>query len=138
MLKDIEALHTSRLSSPNLAKHEHGQGADWHHQLWLLTGAAESSFSSRSLQFPPAAVPRAEVIKDFKGKDAFFTVAPPGESPLREMDNVVLAPHMGSGTDEAYYSLCMAAARNIADCLDGKRPVGLVNPACEPRSEEIV
>ena len=67
-----------------------------------------------------------------------FAQEPFGESPLREMDNVVLAPHMGSGTDEAYHSLCMAAARNIADCLDGKRPVGLVNPACEPRSEEIV
>ena len=82
MLKDIEALHTSRLSSPDLAKDKHRQGTDWHHQLWLLAGTADSISGTGSLQFPPTAVPRAEVIKDFKGKDALFTVASPGQSPL--------------------------------------------------------
>ena len=82
MFKDIEALHTGCFSSTDLTKNKHGQGTDWHHQLGLLTGAADGGFGSRGLQFPPAAVPRAKVIEDFEGKGAFFMVTTPGDSLL--------------------------------------------------------
>lgn len=44
------------------------------------------------------------------------------------MDNVVLAPHVGSATAETRAAMARAAAGNLLDLLDGKRPATLINP----------
>jgi len=46
---------------------------------------------------------------------------------LTELQNVILAPHTGSATDEARNAMSALAAQAILDVLDGKLPQNLVN-----------
>ncbi|UCG31757.1 MAG: D-glycerate dehydrogenase [Phycisphaerales bacterium] len=46
---------------------------------------------------------------------------------LRELDNVVLSPHLGSATEQTRARMARLAARNIIAALDGRRPETLVN-----------
>ncbi len=48
-----------------------------------------------------------------------YTEEPPLNSPLLELDNVVLTPHIGAYTREANLRMGMAAARNILQVLRG-------------------
>ncbi len=47
---------------------------------------------------------------------------------LIDMPNVVLAPHVGSGTAETRFRMAMFAAENLLAALDGRRPPNVVNP----------
>lgn len=44
------------------------------------------------------------------------------------LDNVVLAPHIGSATGETRLRMATLAVRNLVDMLAGKRPQNVVNP----------
>ncbi|MCK5558242.1 MAG: phosphoglycerate dehydrogenase [Candidatus Hydrogenedentes bacterium] len=44
---------------------------------------------------------------------------PPRDSPLLELDEVVLTPHLGASTDEAQQSVAVEAARQLIDALKG-------------------
>ena len=58
-----------------------------------------------------------------------YAVEPlPAESPLRQMDNVLLSPHVAGQTDDAVLRVGNAAAQAILDEFDGKRPAFVVNP----------
>jgi gluconate 2-dehydrogenase len=48
-----------------------------------------------------------------------------------ELDNVVLAPHIGSSTEAARRAMAMTAAKNAVAALTGGRPPNLVNPDVE-------
>lgn len=45
-----------------------------------------------------------------------------------ELDNVVLAPHVGSSTEATRRAMAMTAAKNAVAALTGARPPNLVNP----------
>ena len=45
-----------------------------------------------------------------------------------ELDNVVLAPHVGSSTEATRRAMAMTAARNAVAALTGARPPNLINP----------
>lgn len=45
-----------------------------------------------------------------------------------ELDNVVLAPHVGSSTEATRRAMAMTAARNLVAALKGEVPPNLVNP----------
>lgn len=47
---------------------------------------------------------------------------------LTALDNVVLLPHVGSGTIETRTTMSVMAAENIVAALKGERPPNLVNP----------
>jgi len=47
---------------------------------------------------------------------------------LLRLPNVVLAPHVGSGTSETRARMARVAAQNLLDLLDGKPPKTLLNP----------
>jgi glyoxylate reductase len=47
---------------------------------------------------------------------------------LLSLDNVVLTPHIGSGTRETRFQMAKVAAENLLASLDGRRPPNLVNP----------
>jgi glyoxylate reductase len=47
---------------------------------------------------------------------------------LSELNNVVLAPHIGSATIDTRNKMAEIAARNLLDGLAGKRPQFPVNP----------
>ncbi|MEK6559119.1 MAG: NAD(P)-dependent oxidoreductase, partial [Planctomycetota bacterium] len=47
---------------------------------------------------------------------------------LAELDNVVLAPHLGSATIETRTKMAIMAAENIIAVLNGQKPKNCVNP----------
>jgi len=60
------------------------------------------------------------------GLDA-FEVEPPGNSPLFELDNVVVTPHTGAHTKEAADNMAYAAVKNLIDVLSGRECPFVVN-----------
>jgi glyoxylate/hydroxypyruvate/2-ketogluconate reductase len=44
------------------------------------------------------------------------------------LDNVVLAPHIGSSTEATRKAMAMLAAQNLVAALQGRAPPNLVNP----------
>jgi glyoxylate reductase len=57
-----------------------------------------------------------------------FENEPQVEPELLHMDNVVLAPHIGSASYETRLKMCMMAAANLLAWLKGQCPPNLVNP----------
>jgi lactate dehydrogenase-like 2-hydroxyacid dehydrogenase len=47
---------------------------------------------------------------------------------LLKLENVVLAPHIGSASINTRRNMCLLAARNAIEALEGRRPPNLVNP----------
>jgi glyoxylate reductase len=47
---------------------------------------------------------------------------------LVDLSNVVLAPHVGSSTEETRFRMARLAAENLAAMLEGRRPGNVVNP----------
>jgi glyoxylate reductase len=47
---------------------------------------------------------------------------------LLKLENVVLAPHIGSGTDETRNEMAKVAAENLVASLNGQRSPSLINP----------
>jgi glyoxylate reductase len=57
-----------------------------------------------------------------------FEREPQVEPELLEMNNVVLAPHIGSGSYETRLKMSEMAADNLLSVLKGQRPPNMVNP----------
>jgi D-3-phosphoglycerate dehydrogenase / 2-oxoglutarate reductase len=57
-----------------------------------------------------------------------FEQEPPLDSPLLELDNVVLSPHTAAFTAEALNDMSMGVVDQLIDYCQGKRPAHLVNP----------
>jgi D-3-phosphoglycerate dehydrogenase len=65
-----------------------------------------------------------------------FEHEPPGDSPLLELDNVVLTPHLGASTEEAQVAVGVEIARQVAGyLLDGTAATAVNLP---PVSSDIV
>jgi len=64
-----------------------------------------------------------------------FDVEPlPRDHPLLSLDNVVLTPHLGYVTQEAYHTFFEQAVENILTWLEGRVPARALNPeALGPR-----
>jgi len=60
--------------------------------------------------------------------DVYATEPLPVDHPLRSLENVVLTPHMGYVTAEAYEQFFTQAIDNIEAYLDGRIPPGAINP----------
>lgn len=52
---------------------------------------------------------------------------PPRESTLKELDNVIMTPHIGAYTEEAIENMSIQAAQNLIDVLEGREPQNRVN-----------
>ena len=52
----------------------------------------------------------------------------PPESPLRNLENIFILPHIGSATYEARRAMSLLCAQNIIDLFAGKKPQTLLNP----------
>ncbi|HPQ68345.1 MAG TPA: phosphoglycerate dehydrogenase [bacterium] len=57
-----------------------------------------------------------------------FANEPPTGSPLLELTNVILTPHLGGNTHEAVLRTALQSAKNVVAVLRGGRPDRLVNP----------
>jgi phosphoglycerate dehydrogenase-like enzyme len=63
-----------------------------------------------------------------------FAVEPlPADSPLRQLDNVILTPHLVGHTREVYQRFVPTALENILRSLAGELPLHCANPDVEPR-----
>ena len=62
------------------------------------------------------------------GLDVFDREPLPAGSPLSELDNVVLLPHIGSASVATRTKMAVMAARNLTQALSGERPEHIVNP----------
>jgi phosphoglycerate dehydrogenase-like enzyme len=60
--------------------------------------------------------------------DVFYTEPLPVDHPLRLLENVVLAPHMGYVSAESYDQFFRASVDNVAAYLEGRMPAGAMNP----------
>jgi glyoxylate/hydroxypyruvate/2-ketogluconate reductase len=56
------------------------------------------------------------------GLDVFVEEPLPGDHPLTRLDNVVLAPHIGSATGETRFKMAMLAAENLTAFMQGQTP----------------
>lgn len=59
--------------------------------------------------------------------DAFEVEPLPADSPILQCENVVLTPHTGAESRQAYHKVSMVGAQNIIDALAGKEPKNWVN-----------
>ncbi|MNN71576.1 Glyoxylate/hydroxypyruvate reductase B [compost metagenome] len=50
----------------------------------------------------------------------------PGDHPLTRLDNVVLAPHIGSATGETRLKMAMLAAENLTAFVQGQTPPTMI------------
>lgn len=60
------------------------------------------------------------------GLDVFVEEPLSGDHPLTKLDNVVLAPHIGSATGETRFKMAMLAAENLTAFVQGKTPPTLI------------
>ena len=57
-----------------------------------------------------------------------FEHEPPVDSPLLELNNVVLSPHTAAFTREALNNMSMGVVDQLIDFVQGEQPVHIVNP----------
>ena len=73
----------------------------------------------------------AEALADGKitaaGLDVFETEPLPADSPLRQLDNVILSDHAGWYSEESVAELKTKAAQNVLEVLKGGKPTYPVN-----------
>ncbi|MCO7518495.1 MULTISPECIES: D-glycerate dehydrogenase [unclassified Pseudomonas] len=62
------------------------------------------------------------------GLDVFVQEPLPLDSPLLQLDNLVVTPHIGSATLETREAMARCAVDNLLAALAGERPANLVNP----------
>lgn len=64
---------------------------------------------------------------NYAGLDVFEKEPLPADSPLRELDNVILSDHSGYYSEEFEAELKTRAARNILAVLQGEKPTYPLN-----------
>ncbi len=62
------------------------------------------------------------------GLDVLYNEPTEHDNPLLELDNVIVAPHIGSATTDTRLAMAMKAATNLVAALKGERPPDIVNP----------
>lgn len=67
-----------------------------------------------------------------------FEVEPTTESPLFELPNVVVTPHLGASTEEAQVNVALDVAREIVAILQGGMAQNAVNMPAIPKEDALV
>lgn len=62
------------------------------------------------------------------GLDVLYNEPTEHDNPLLELDNVIVAPHIGSATQDTRLAMAMKAATNLVAALKGEKPPDIVNP----------
>src|SRR3990172_4006628 len=103
-----------------------------------LIGAKELSFMKKTAYLINTArgaiIDEAALVNALKNKQIagagldVYEEEPKLKPGLAELDNVVLAPHLGSATVETRTKMAVMAAENIIAVLNGQKPKNCVNP----------
>ena len=124
---DYVSVHT-----PLLANTRGLIGAD---QLARMQPTAYLVNTSRGPVVDEAALVAALQAKQIAGAalDVFQAEPLADDSPLRQMDNVVLTPHTAANSSEAIEDLIQTVMQSVLDMLAGRRPPHVANPTVQPR-----
>lgn len=57
---------------------------------------------------------------------------------FRDLENVVLTPHIGSGTKECRQAMMELSANSMYECLSGRKPNNLVNPQVFSKLKTVI
>jgi phosphoglycerate dehydrogenase-like enzyme len=119
---DVVSLHVSITNS--------ARGLIDERALALMKSTAYLVNTSRGEAVEEAALYRALKEKRIAGAalDNFVVEPLPRESPLRELDNVILTPHMVGHTQDVFASFPPGAVENITRILRGELPLYCKNP----------
>ncbi len=103
-------------------------------ELALMKPSAHLVNTSRGEAIDEAALYRALKEKRIAGAalDSFAEEPLPEDSPLRQLDNVILTPHMVGHTQDVFTSFPPAAVENITRILRGEPPLYCKNPEIIP------
>jgi phosphogluconate 2-dehydrogenase len=71
------------------------------------------------------------------GLDVMVKEPLPMDSPLFQLENLVLTPHIGSATEETREAMARCAVDNLLAALAGERPANLVNDSVWPRHKDV-
>jgi D-3-phosphoglycerate dehydrogenase len=66
------------------------------------------------------------------GLDVFDPEPPESDNPLLKMKNVVVTPHIASGTDQGVYDMMHGTVDQIIQVLNGEKPPYLLDPSIWP------
>jgi D-3-phosphoglycerate dehydrogenase len=66
-----------------------------------------------------------------------FAKEPPGDSPLLELDNVVLTPHTAAFTYEGMNNMSVSIVEQVIDFCNGKQPMFTVNPEVFKKKQRV-
>ena len=115
------------LHAPLTTETRHLIGAE---QLRLMKPGAILINTARGPLIDEAALLRALKEKRLRaaGLDVFEN-EPKVTPGLTELKNMVLLPHIGSGTEETRSRMAVVAAENLIAMVEGRRPANAVNPA---------
>jgi D-3-phosphoglycerate dehydrogenase len=108
--------------SVNCPKNEETDGMVGAAELGAMKGTAFVINTARGGIVDETALYHALKDKTIAGAgiDAFVVEPTPPDTPLFELDNIMVSPHSAGVTEEAMYRMCYWAAKNVADCFDGK------------------
>jgi phosphoglycerate dehydrogenase-like enzyme len=118
---DFVTLHTSLTGSENLI--DAPQLDEMRPDAYLISTGAGNAVNIDAL---------VERLRDRRIAGAALDVYPghmlPTTSPLMQLDNVILTPHIGGATAESVERHSRMITEDIERFLDGKRPRHVVNP----------
>ncbi|CAI8719231.1 2-hydroxyacid dehydrogenase [Pseudomonas soli] len=99
-------------------------------QLALMKPTAILVNISRGRVLDEAALLQALAERRIRGAglDVFVQEPLAADSPLLQLDNLVVTPHIGSATLETREAMARCAVDNLLAALAGERPANLVNP----------
>lgn len=123
-----ELLKASDVVSLHVALTEHTRNLISESELSLMKPSSILVNTSRGEVVDEAALFQA--LKDGRvlgaGLDV-FAQEPVGQSPLVELDNVVLTPHCSGLTEDSAHAMSAGAAVNVVQALQGRTPDNAVN-----------
>ncbi|QXH33292.1 2-hydroxyacid dehydrogenase [Pseudomonas muyukensis] len=104
-------------------------------ELALMKPSAILVNISRGRVLDEAALLQALAARRIRGAglDVFVQEPLPLDSPLLQLDNLVVTPHIGSATLETREAMARCAVDNLLAALAGERPANLVNPVAWER-----
>ncbi|CRI56886.1 2-hydroxyacid dehydrogenase [Pseudomonas sp. CCOS 191] len=104
-------------------------------QLALMKPSAILVNISRGRVLDEAALLQALAERRIRGAglDVFVQEPLAVDSPLLQLDNLVVTPHIGSATLETREAMARCAVDNLLAALAGERPTNLVNPVAWER-----
>jgi phosphoglycerate dehydrogenase-like enzyme len=119
-LEDV--LHTADVVSIHLKLSDHSKNLLDEARLRLMKQSAYLVNTARGAIIDEAALVRILREGAIAGAalDVFVEEPLPKSSPLLQLDNVVLAPHIGWPTDSGFEGFAENAANNILDYMEGK------------------